>query len=119
MISCGISQVTSLFNLPIAFFFHSIIFFCGLNIAIYGKTIPRWATTSLWYIGLSSLGAAITIVIEWNLTNAHPLSYTNFGYTGHLMACGILAVTLTLLFFKSLRKNSDDEIMKSLESSDK
>lgn len=82
-----------------------VIFLGGAYIALHSRVIPRWAATSLWYIGLAALLTAITILIEWTVGPTHPLSHFMVGKVAEVGLLLMMAVTVGLMFFHTVWKD--------------
>jgi len=76
-----------------------IVFLGGLYVAIHSRIMPTWASTSIWYVGVSSLFVALTIVIEWIAGTHHSLSYNMLGHFGEAVMNINLAILVLLMFF--------------------
>lgn len=92
-----------------------LIFLGGGYIALHSRVIPKWAVTSLWYIGLAALLNAITIIVEWTIGQMHPLSHFQIGDITETLLMLMMATTVGLLFFHTVwqdylgsRKRSQD-----------
>lgn len=79
-----------------------VIFLGGGYIALHSRVIPKWAATSLWYIGLAALLNAFTILIDWTLGQMHPLSHFQIGTVTETLVMLSIAVTVGLLFFHTV-----------------
>lgn len=97
---------------------HTIIFLGGFYVAIHSRVLPRWATTCIWYVGLSSFFVATTIITEWVFGQHHPFSYFMMGHVGEIIMNVNLAIMVLLLFShtiwrdikaKNMRKVKDDD----------
>lgn len=114
---------TDTYSNIINFMCYIIIFLGGFYIAIHSRVLPRWATTCIWYVGLSSFLVAGTIVVEWTLGQHNPFSYFMMGHATEVIMNLNLALMVVMLFFhtiyhdiknKSKRnsiKKSDDRLM--------
>lgn len=79
-----------------------VIFLGGGYIALHSRVIPKWAATSLWYIGLAALLNAFTILIDWTLGQMHPLSHFQIGTVTETILMLSMAGTVGLLFFHTV-----------------
>lgn len=79
-----------------------LIFLGGGYIALHSRVMPKWAVTSLWYIGLAALLNMITLVIEWTVGSTHPFSHFQFGIVAEMCVFITLAVAVGMLFFHTV-----------------
>lgn len=79
-----------------------LIFLGGGYIALHSRLMPKWAVTSLWYIGLAALLNMITILIEWMVGSTHPFSHFQIGIVAELCVFITLAVSVGMLFFHTV-----------------
>lgn len=90
------------YSTVINFICYIIIFLGGFYVAIHSRVLPKWATTCIWYIGLSSLLVAGTIIVEWTLGQQHPLSYFIMGHATEVIMNTNLALMVVMLFFHTI-----------------
>ena len=86
----------------INFISHLIIFIGGLYVALHSRTIPRWLSTLLWYVGCASMLCALTIGLEWTFGAVFPLSYSQLGFLCEIFLHVSIAVTVATLFSQTL-----------------
>lgn len=100
-----ITQVMGMMDsvlMPLNFICNFIVFLGGFYVALHSRTMPIWATTCLWYIGLASLFTAITIGADWIWGPEFPMSYTNIGLLGEMLTLFTLTATVLILFSKTV-----------------
>jgi len=85
------------------FICHSVTFACSLYIAVHNRELKPWVITPLWYLGICSAFAGLTIVIEWALGPDHPISYSNIGILGETAFQIILALIMFLTFLDTVK----------------
>jgi hypothetical protein len=83
---------------------YTIVFIGCLYLVIHNTRLPRWHLTTLWYVSLSAIFTAITIVLEFLLGEEFPLSYTNIGIIGETSLSVTLAVTSLLMMLSTARR---------------
>lgn len=86
----------------INFLCYVIVFIGGFYVALHSRILPKWASTSIWYLGLSSFFVASTIVIEWIFGQHHPISHFMMGHFGEMIININLAVIVFFLFFHTV-----------------
>lgn len=74
------------------------LFLGGGYVAIHSRTVPKWAQTSLWYLGVFGLIAAISIVVEWVDGQMNPFSHFMIGNVINLIMLIIMTVTVGIMF---------------------
>lgn len=79
-----------------------VVFLGGAYIALHSRVIPKWAATSLWYIGLAALLNGLTILIDWTIGQMHPLSHFQIGTVTETLLILSIAGTVGLLFFNTV-----------------
>lgn len=82
-----------------------LTFVGGFYIALHSRMIPKWLTTSLWYIGLAALLNGITFIVQWTWDSTHPLSHFQIGSFTEVLMNVSLATTIGLLFFNTVWKD--------------
>lgn len=85
-------------SLSVTFISNILIFLGGFYVAIHSRTLPIWAVTCIWYLGLSSLLISLTVCMGWIFGDYFPLSYANLQIVCDLIQRVILATTVVLLF---------------------
>lgn len=101
MISQIISEIAAFSNI-INFICYIIIFIGGFYVAMHSRILPNWATTSIWYLGLSSFFVASTIAIEWIFGQHHPFSHFMMGDFGEIVMNINLCAVVFFLFFHTI-----------------
>lgn len=86
----------------INFICYLIIFLGGFYVAIHARVLPRWATTCIWYIGLSSFFVGSTIIVEWVFGQDHEFSYFMMGHAGEIVMNISITVMVFFLFFHTV-----------------
>lgn len=75
-----------------------ILIFAGSGYALlHARQLPRWHLTPLWYVGLGSLAAAISILLGLIMGDGFALAYARIGVlleTAVNVALGLLAATM-------------------------
>lgn len=100
----------SSFNMQLNFFFHIVIFSGAFIVAFKNERLPHWHVTPLWWIGLTSLLCATTIVLQYIFGPAFTLAYKNVGIFLELLLNGCLALLAgTFLFAHFFRKKSQQK----------
>lgn len=83
-------------QLPLNLIAHSITFTGIFYVAMHNRNLKQWHITPLWYLGLASLFAAITILLQYIIGPEFPLSYWNMSLfietVSNLTLAGIAAV---------------------------
>jgi hypothetical protein len=101
MISEFIS-IVSAYSTIINFFCYIFVFLGGLYVAMHSRILPKWAITSIWYLGLSSFFVAVTIIVEWIFGQHHPFSHFMMGDFGEMIININLCAMVFFLFFHTL-----------------
>lgn len=81
------------------------LFIGGFYVALHSRTMPLWLVTCLWYIGVSSMLIAITIVLELVYGQMFPLSHFLIGVIPETLLKFSLLTTVTLLFIKTVTED--------------
>lgn len=74
-----ITLILNQYEPAINFILHLAIFISMFYVAIHNRYLRKWQITPLWYAGLTSLLASITVLIQWTIGPEHPLSYWSIG----------------------------------------
>lgn len=81
---------------------YTMIFIGGFYVALHSRYLPKWATTSIWYLGLSSFFVACTIIVEWAVGQDHPMSHYMLGQIGELIMNVNLSIVVMFVFFHTV-----------------
>lgn len=92
-------------TLMVNFLCHCTIFFGGGYIALHCRVLPLWLVTPMWYMGLSSLIAAGSILMQWVFGPSFPLSYASIGVFGEIALNISLSIAVALMFLKTIRSD--------------
>jgi hypothetical protein len=65
------------YQMPLNLIAHTLIFAGTFYVAIHNRQLRQWHITPLWYMGLTSLLAAISILCQYIIGPEFPLSYWN------------------------------------------
>lgn len=90
-------------TLPINFVCHLCIWLGSFYVALHNRNLPAWHITPLWYLGLTHLLIAITVIVQWTIGPEHPLSYWNFGVIGETLSDMALAAIVIVMWVVTLR----------------
>ncbi len=90
---------------PVNFICHLIIFVGGFYVAIHSRILPKWAITGLWYIGISSLLIALTILAEWIEGPLFLFSYATIGPAADFLLHLNLAIMVSMMFVHTVYKD--------------
>ncbi len=91
------------FSLKIHSICHVIIFSGIFLFVVKWKNAPQWHVTPLWYVGLSSLFIAFSVLCEWIWGLSVPFSYHNLGLIAEIMF-DIFLASLVIVFFVTYTK---------------
>lgn len=83
----------------------TMVFLGGGYVALHSRTLPKWAATGLWYIGLAAFLNAITIAIQWVFGQTHPLSHFQIGIATETIFNLTIASMVGLMFFNTIWKD--------------
>lgn len=101
------------------FICYTLVFFGGFYVALHSRLLPTWASTSIWYLGVSSFFVATTIVVEWVFGQHHPFSHFMMGHFGEMIINLNLAIMVGFLFFHTVyqdfRNKKDRKMMRRKE----
>jgi len=89
----------------INFICHLTIFIGGFYVALHSRVMPTWAITGLWYIGISSFLALLTIMFEWFNGPAFDFSYTSLGRVTDTFLHLNIAIMVFMMFFHTMYKD--------------
>lgn len=92
-------------QLLINFLAYLCIFVGTFYIALQNRNLPKWHTTPLWYVGLTSLFTAITIVLQGMFGRDFALSYANVGILGESALNVSLAYIATVMLVGTIRQD--------------
>lgn len=101
MISAALNFLEN-YSLVINFICHLIIFLGGFYVAMHSRVLPRWATTCIWYIGVSSLLVSVTIVAEWICGQSYQLSHFMMGRAIEIVMNINLAIMVFMMFYHTV-----------------
>lgn len=100
-----VANLISLVSHYLTFLSCIMVFIGGGYVALHSRTIPRWAATGLWYIGLAAFLNAITIAIGWIFGQTHPLSHFQIGIATETLFNLTIASMVGLMFFNTIWKD--------------
>lgn len=89
----------------INFICYVTVFIGGFYVAMHSRIMPRWASTCVWYLGLSSFFVAVTILVEWLFGQMHPLSHFMMGDFGEMIMNLNLCIIVVFLFFHTIYRD--------------
>lgn len=105
MIISGIIEYLNNGMILVNFICHLVIFLGGFYIALHSRIMPTWAVTSLWYIGVSSFLALLTIIFDWIKGPEFEFSYTMLGRVAETLLHVNMAIMVGMLFFHTIYKD--------------
>lgn len=118
MLSEFIANVTAYSNI-VNFICYVFVFLGGFYVAMHSRVLPKWATTSIWYLGLSAFFVAITIVVEWCFGQHHPFSHFMMGDFGEMiMNLNLFAIVFFLFLhtiYHDMKSKKDRKLMRRKE----
>lgn len=92
-------------QLPINLIAHSIIFSGTFYVVLHNRNLKHWHITPLWYLGLTSLFTAITILLQYMVGPEFPLSYWNLSLFAETLSNIALAGIAAVMFIGTIRSD--------------
>lgn len=84
------------------FILHIAIFVSMFYVAMHNRNLRKWQITPLWYAGLASLLAGLTIIVQWTLGAEHPLSYWSMGRLAETLFNATIASIAIGMFLETI-----------------
>lgn len=81
------------------------VFVGTMYIALQHRNLPTWHITPLWYVGLSALFIAMTIVLQGMFGRDFELSYAQVGILGETFLNICLAYIALFMLFSTVRRD--------------
>ena len=110
MITATIDFLLSI-QLLINFLACSAVFMGAFYIALQNRNLPSWHITPLWYLGLSALFVALSIVLQGMFGRDFELSYAQVGILGetalNLSLAGIALIMMIGTIRQDLRQRKN------------
>jgi energy-converting hydrogenase Eha subunit C len=97
--------------MPLNLIAHSVIFAGTFYVALHNRSLKQWHITPLWYMGLASLLASISILCQYMIGPEFPLSYWNVSLfvetLSNIAVSSIAAVMFILTVMKDLKERKN------------
>lgn len=110
MITATIDFLLSI-QLLINFLACSTVFMGAFYIALQNRKLPSWHVTPLWYVGLSAMFVAMSIVLQGMFGRDFELSYAQVGILGetalNLSLAGIALIMMIGTIRQDLRQRKN------------
>lgn len=110
MITATIDFLLSI-QLLINFLACSTVFMGAFYIALQNRNLPSWHVTPLWYVGLSAMFVAMSIVLQGMFGRDFELSYAQVGILGetalNLSLAGIALIMMIGTIRQDLRQRKN------------
>jgi hypothetical protein len=105
MIITNIVHFLNQWQMPINFLAHLMIFVGACYVALHNRSLPQWHVTPLWYVGLTSVFTAMTIVCQWVFGPEFELSYFKVGLLGETALNISIAAIALIMLIVTVRKD--------------